>query len=388
VANGGSTNDQTLQINGTGEANTTIRVYDGATLLAANVIVAGDGQWSFATQLSNGRHSFTVTDTDAAGNISTASTAFSVTVDTLAPTIAITNEILGNNDKLTLNGTSDTDGTISIADNGVTIGTTTASGGTWSFMTGPHLSDVVHSFVATEIDAAGNQGSNSALLGSSGNDTLSGDSGSNLILGKGGNDTIIGFVGADTIRGSSGTDTILLTATSADLNIAANSQIVNVQIVSAATAASGVVIDLSHQVDGFTIVGSNQSDTIKGSSGADAIKGGGGGDALTGGGGNDTFIYTTTADSKPGLGNFDILSNFTHGSDKIDFSAITSLTTVASATSFPSSIAAHTIEIVTSGGNTAIYANASNASETASSIDMEIHLTGVTHVTSTDIIHH
>ena len=80
--------------------------------------------------------------------------------------------------------------------------------------------------------------------------------------------------------------------------------------------------------------------------------------------------------------------DFTHKSDKIDFTAITSLTAVASATSAPSQIAAHTIEIVTSGNNTIVYANASSSAESLAQVDMEIHLTGVTNLSSSDILHH
>jgi hypothetical protein len=49
-------------------------------------------------------------------------------------------------------------------------------------------------------------------------------------------------------------------------------------------------------------------------------------------------------------------------------------------------IAAHTIE--SSRGNTIVYANASNSAENLSAVDMEIHLTGITNVTSSDILHH
>ena len=109
---------------------------------------------------------------------------------------------------------------------------------------------------------------------------------------------------------------------------------------------------------------------------------------MSGGAGADTFKYNAITDSRPGVGNFDIITDFAHGSDKIDFSAITGLTAVASATSTPAQIAAHTIEIVTISGNTVIYANATNSSEVTTSADMEIHLTGVTNVTTNDIIHH
>ena len=47
----------------------------------------------------------------------------------------------------------------------------------------------------------------------------------------------------------------------------------------------------------------------------------------------------------------------------------------------------HTIEIVASGGSTVIYANASTAPENTRAADMEVHLTGVSNATSSDILH-
>jgi RTX calcium-binding nonapeptide repeat (4 copies)/Bacterial Ig-like domain len=137
-----------------------------------------------------------------------------------------------------------------------------------------------------------------------------------------------------------------------------------------------------------TLTGGPGNDIIMGNRGNDTIIGGAGGDTLIGGAGNDIFKYLAVTDSRPGTGNFDTISDFTHGSDKIDFSAITGLTALATATSTPATIAANTIEIVAIGGNTVIYANATNASEGTASADMGIHLTGVTNVTLTDILHH
>ncbi|WP_186467467.1 Ig-like domain-containing protein, partial [Bradyrhizobium stylosanthis] len=389
VASGGSTNDTNLLLSGAGEAGTTITLYEGASILGTTT-VAANGLWSLATgTLSEGLHSFTVIDTDKAGNASAASSPYSVTVDLHAPILSATSEVLSGNGKLTLTGVSDTAGTVSITDNGSALGTATASGGSWSFTTGPKFADSLHTLGITQTDAAGNVGSTVAIFGSSGNDNVTtGSNGADLIATGAGNDTINGFVGADKIDGGTGTDTISLTATSADLNNATDGQIVNVEAVSAASATSGVNIDLHNQSEGFAITGSSLADVIIGGAGGDRIVGAGQGDTLTGGPGSDTFVYNATSDSKPGAGNFDTILGFSHGSDKIDFSAITGLTAVASATSAPAQIAAHTIEIVTSGGNTIIYANATNLAQNLSAVDMEIHLTGVANLTASDILHH
>ena len=69
----GITNDNTLTLTGTAEANSTVKVYDGATLLGS-ATANGSGAWSYTTAaLANGAHSLTATATDAAGNTSVAS---------------------------------------------------------------------------------------------------------------------------------------------------------------------------------------------------------------------------------------------------------------------------------------------------------------------------
>jgi hypothetical protein len=104
-------------------------------------------------------------------------------------------------------------------------------------------------------------------------------------------------------------------------------------------------------------------------------------------------VYRSVQESTPG--STDTINNFTIGQDKIDFSGIPGLNsnsqgvTVNVLASAPASIAAHTIDIVTSGGNTQIYANATGASESIAGkhADMEIHLVGVS-LTATDLLLH
>ncbi len=82
------TNDNTLTLTGTAEAGSTVKVYDGTTLLGS-AIANGSGAWTYTTAaLANGAHSLTATATDAAGNTGAASTALAVTVDTTAPVSA------------------------------------------------------------------------------------------------------------------------------------------------------------------------------------------------------------------------------------------------------------------------------------------------------------
>ena len=143
----------------------------------------------------------------------------------------------------------------------------------------------------------------------------------------------------------------------------------------------------------FVFVSSANADALTGGSQNDTITGGG--DTLMGGGGSDTFVFKAVTDSQPSASQFDTVTDFTAGLDHIDLAAINGLNSnnqavmFQSLTSIPSMIAAHTIDIVTMNGNTAIYANASAATQSIGGVDMEIHLNNVTNVQSTDfILHH
>ena len=140
----GITNDNTLTLTGTAEANATVKVYDGATLLGS-ATADGSGNWSYTTAaLTNGAHSLTATATDVAGNTSAASTALSVTIDTAAPvvpTIAAFSTDSGtvgdgitNDNTLTLTGTAEANATVKVYDGVTLLGSATANGsGAWSY---------------------------------------------------------------------------------------------------------------------------------------------------------------------------------------------------------------------------------------------------------------
>ena len=79
------TNATVLTLTGTAIANTTVEVFDGSTELGTTT-ANGSGAWSYITgTLGNGGHSFTAKAMDVAGNLSVASTALTVTVDTVPP---------------------------------------------------------------------------------------------------------------------------------------------------------------------------------------------------------------------------------------------------------------------------------------------------------------
>ena len=111
------TNDATLTLTGTAEANATVKIFDGATLLGS-AVANGSGAWSYTTAaLANGAHSLTATASDVAANTSAASAALAVTIDTTAPaapTIAsfstdsgVVGDHITNVSTLTLTGTAE-----------------------------------------------------------------------------------------------------------------------------------------------------------------------------------------------------------------------------------------------------------------------------------------
>ena len=170
----GITNDNTLTLTGTAEANATVKVFDGATLLGS-AVANGSGAWSYTTAaLANGAHSLTATATDAAGNTGVASAALSVTIDTtapVAPTITSFSTDSGtvgdgitNDNTLTLTGTAEANATVKVFDGATLLGSAVANGsGAWSYTTAA-LANGAHSLTATATDAAGNTGVASAAL--------------------------------------------------------------------------------------------------------------------------------------------------------------------------------------------------------------------------------
>src|SRR5262249_9097255 len=149
-------NDNTLTLTGAAEANSTVKVYDGTTLLGS-VTANSSGAWSYTTAvLADGAHSLTATATDAAGNIGAASAALAVTIDTAAPGAPLLVSDAVNGNTITLTGTAEANSTVKIYEDTVLQGSAmTDASGAWTYTTGV-LSNGAHAFVATATDAAGN----------------------------------------------------------------------------------------------------------------------------------------------------------------------------------------------------------------------------------------
>jgi Ca2+-binding RTX toxin-like protein len=135
------------------------------------------------------------------------------------------------------------------------------------------------------------------------------------------------------------------------------------------------------------LIGGTGNDKLNGGTGNDVLMGGGGADQLTGGAGNDTFLFKAISDSTPGTGH-DTITDFTHGSDHIDISAIAGATNVQGAVGSAGTVAANSISwfVDNAHNETVLYVNTTAA---ANHVDMEIHLTGTNiSLTGSDILHH
>ncbi len=187
-----------LTLNGTAEANSTVKVFDGTTQLGTTT-ANSSGAWSYtAGSLADGSHSITSKAVDVAGNTSASSAAINVNVDSQASTAAFTDAFQKWNDKVAFKGTADPYSQITIYDNGGTnaFATVKAGGdGTWSVTSSSEVSDsVVHRFTATVTDRSGDTSpaSASVIMGTSGDNQLAGSSGDDLFRGNGGHDRFRG----------------------------------------------------------------------------------------------------------------------------------------------------------------------------------------------------
>ncbi|WP_271608351.1 Ig-like domain-containing protein [Bradyrhizobium sp. CCBAU 21359] len=136
------------------------------------------------------------------------------------------------------------------------------------------------------------------------------------------------------------------------------------------------------------IFGDAGSNTLDGQAGNDVIQGRGGADTLIGGAGSDQFVFAAVSDST--VASHDTISDFVHGIDIIDTSAIAGVTSVQGLLSGSAQVAAHSIGWIQSGANTIVYVNSSATAQSEGAADMEIVLTNVTAniLTSQDFLLH
>ncbi|KNC90635.1 hypothetical protein GM30_02350 [Trabulsiella odontotermitis] len=170
------TNDNTLTLTGTAEANVTVKIYGGVngTTLLGSTTADANGDWTYTTSaLSDGLNTFVAEAVNSIGQVSPQTGGFPVTVDTAAPgavsSFVVTDDLapqVGNlNDGDTTNdatpkisGIAEPGSIVHLYVDGVENGSTTAdASGNWTY-TMTTLTDGQHTFTARAGDVAGNLG--------------------------------------------------------------------------------------------------------------------------------------------------------------------------------------------------------------------------------------
>ncbi|MCP3161380.1 Ig-like domain-containing protein [Myxococcus qinghaiensis] len=149
---------------GTAERLSTVKLLINESAFAT-AVTGSNGQWlvPVLTTLANGIHTVTATATDAANNVSAASTGIDITVDTLAPVIpTLTSpavEAVVASQRPDFIGTTEAGARVSIFIDSALSGTVTAtSSGNWTFAPGTALSERRHDVQVRATDLAGNVG--------------------------------------------------------------------------------------------------------------------------------------------------------------------------------------------------------------------------------------
>ncbi|POP41210.1 hypothetical protein CHU33_23865 [Superficieibacter electus] len=179
LTSGQRTDDTTPTLSGSGTPDATLTVYDNGVEIGS-VTIGSDGRWNFTpdTPLGNGSHALTVTATDAQGNVSPASGAFTLIIDTDAPAvpvfISLTDDAgtvtgplidgqVSDDTRPTFTGRGEPGSTITLYDNDSVIGLATVDpAGSWTFTPADALTDGSHRFTITATDAVGNTSAVSA----------------------------------------------------------------------------------------------------------------------------------------------------------------------------------------------------------------------------------
>gem|GEM_PF-1997043 len=150
------TSNNAPTLTGTAEADSSVTLYDtdGTTALGTTT-ADGSGNWSITSvALAEGTHTLTAKATDLAGNVSVASAGLSLTIDTTAPTLAITSDVptLKAGETATITFTFSEDPGASFTWNG-TAGDVIVTGGTLGAISGVGLTRTATFTPTPDIDS-------------------------------------------------------------------------------------------------------------------------------------------------------------------------------------------------------------------------------------------
>ncbi|MCK6973996.1 Ig-like domain-containing protein [Enterobacter cloacae] len=169
---GESTNDTTPTLSGSAAPGDIVSILDNGKVIGT-VTADSNGKWAFTpdTALADGKHTFTVTATDAAGNART-SGSFPIVIDTAAPSPAeniVINDNVGDkqgpvgpgdttdDQSPTLSGEAEPGSVVDIYDNDEKIGSVIVDDeGKWSYTPDTPLAKGDHEITTTVTDPSGN----------------------------------------------------------------------------------------------------------------------------------------------------------------------------------------------------------------------------------------
>ena len=168
--------DTTPYLSGTADANEAITIQIGASAIGSGQ-VDGQGNWLLETSLlTEGPRSITAFSTDSAGNQSTAGVAISLNIDTTSPSVGnpdlsvqsdsglSSSDNVTNDRTPTFTGTSESNISLSLLANAISIGSMNSNGsGNWIFTPSGPMSDGTYSVMASATDTAGNTSNSSSI---------------------------------------------------------------------------------------------------------------------------------------------------------------------------------------------------------------------------------
>jgi hypothetical protein len=162
-------NDTTLVIQGTADAGSAVRIFDGRNPLGL-AVANGDGAWTFTTRpLTNGQaYRFTAQSTDTAGNMSAVSAQSPILIDTTAPWRPLITGVgangtpvadrgITNKTNLTISGRAEPGSTVDVYDgtSPIVTGLIVGVSGNWECVLANAV-EGVRTVSARATDAAGN----------------------------------------------------------------------------------------------------------------------------------------------------------------------------------------------------------------------------------------
>ncbi|ASF47759.1 beta strand repeat-containing protein [Methylovulum psychrotolerans] len=164
----------------------------------------------------------------------------------------------------------------------------------------------------TNIEAVNGSAFNDTLTGDGYDNSLFGGVGNDILAGGDGNDSLVGGVGNDVLDGGNGFDIAHYYTATAGVTVNLN--------LTAAQNTLGAGFDTLTNIEAVngsafndTLTGNAANNSLLGGKGNDVLDGGLGKDVLTGGLGQDSFVFDTAL----GLGNVDIISDFTVADDTV-----------------------------------------------------------------------